>query len=274
LRHAVPSTFGFKRLILTISPYQIFLSIVFFAMLVLLIGALLSLTIFQYQKRRQKDLLAMAQMKTDYEQELLRSQVEIQEQTLRIISQEIHDNIGQVLSLAKLQLHSLQRSQQQAQWQAALQPTVDLISKSIGDLRNLSKSLHPDRIAQIGLLASITHDLQLLQNTNTIHTAVEVIGTAVRLNPQSEVIIFRMFQEMMNNVMKHAQATNLRVLLHYEPLQLTITVADDGVGFAEHAPAGIGFSSLRTRALLLNAQLSVESRAGGGTTVLLSVPTT
>ena len=230
------------------------------------LASFLILMFLVFQKRRAQHAVEVEQLKHQYDQELLRSQLEIQEQTLRTISHEIHDNVGQVLSLAKLQLHSLQQ-----QGQHNLQPTTDLLFKAIADLRDLSKSLHPDRIAEIGLAESVRYDLLLLQKTNAIETQFDLSGTLLRLPPEKEILLFRMFQEMMNNVMKHAQAKLVTVKLQYGPTALLMSVSDNGCGFSHEVPSGIGFTSLRTRAKLLNAQLNIDSDANG-TRVALSVP--
>jgi len=251
---------------LNIPEYDIITTLVAFSILVVLIVSFFIAIVLQYQKRRRHHVEQLVALKNQYQQELLRSQLEIQEQTLRTISHEIHDNVGQVLSLAKLQLHSLQQ-----QGQHNLQPTTDLLFKAIADLRDLSKSLHPDRIAEIGLSESMRYDLLLLQKTNAIETQFDLSGTLLRLPPEKEILLFRMFQEMMNNVMKHAQAKLVTVKLQYGPTALLMSVSDNGCGFSHEVPSGIGFTSLRTRAKLLNAQLNIDSDANG-TRVALSVP--
>ena len=251
---------------MNIPEYDIITTLVAFSILVVLIVSFFIAIVLQYQKRRRHHVEQLVALKNQYQQELLRSQLEIQEQTLRTISHEIHDNVGQVLSLAKLQLHSLQQ-----QGQHNLQPTTDLLFKAIADLRDLSKSLHPDRIAEIGLSESMRYDLLLLQKTNAIETQFDLSGTLLRLPPEKEILLFRMFQEMMNNVMKHAQAKLVTVKLQYGPTALLMSVSDNGCGFSHEVPSGIGFTSLRTRAKLLNAQLNIDSDANG-TRVALSVP--
>lgn len=251
---------------MNIPEYDIITTLVAFSILVILIVSFFIAIVLQYQKRRRHHVEQLVALKNQYQQELLRSQLEIQEQTLRTISHEIHDNVGQVLSLAKLQLHSLQQ-----QGQHNLQPTTDLLFKAIADLRDLSKSLHPDRIAEIGLSESVRYDLLLLQKTNAIETQFDLSGTLLRLPPEKEILLFRMFQEMMNNVMKHAQAKLVTVKLQYGPTALLMSVSDNGCGFKNDVPSGIGFTSLRTRANLLNAQLNIDSDANG-TRVALTVP--
>src|SRR5204863_5811790 len=94
-----------------------------------------------------------------FQQELLRTQLEIQEQTLRTISQEIHDNIGQVLSLAKLNLNTIPQTENSE----TIVLTEELLGKAINDLRDLSKSMHPEKIADIGLTNAIRNELLMMQ---------------------------------------------------------------------------------------------------------------
>jgi signal transduction histidine kinase len=98
--------------------------------------------LYVYRKRIKENLLLQAK----FQQALLQTQIEIQEQTLTTISQEIHDNIGQVLSLAKLNLNTLQPDEHEK-----LKDTKMLVSKAINDLRDLSRSMHGDKIADLGL---------------------------------------------------------------------------------------------------------------------------
>src|SRR5689334_19039339 len=127
------------------------------------------LLIIQLHKRRILHQKEMFDLKSQYERTILQSQLEIQEQTFRNISQEIHDNIGQVLSVAKLSLNTIpQTSQNGTSEKIAL--AEELLGKAIGDLRDLSKSLHPEKIAEIGLTNAIRHELQLVQKTARLST--------------------------------------------------------------------------------------------------------
>jgi signal transduction histidine kinase len=236
--------------------------------LFLLLTLILTLFVYNSLRRRQQHTIEIADMKNKYEQELLRSQLEIQEQTLRTISQEIHDNIGQVLTLAKLQLHSLPPTCSQED----IQPTRDLISKSISDLRDLSKSLNPDRMADIGLVESIKHELLLLQKTHMMETFFEVKGAMQKITPEKEIIVFRIFQELMNNTIRHSQATVFKLQLEFLPGIMELTLTDNGIGFDAGAKKGIGLTSMQNRARLIEARLKIDSEPNNGTVTVLTVP--
>jgi len=247
---------------------EIIFAIIAATILTLFVVGYIIRLILLFQRRRQQHTLEITDMKNKYSQELLKSQLEIQEQTLRTISQEIHDNIGQVLSLAKLQLYSLKENCTQAE----LQPTKELIAKSINDLRDLSKSLNPDRIADIGLMESIRHELQLLQKTNAIDTSFEVRGQMQRLEPEKKIIVFRIFQELMNNTIRHSQATAMQVVMDYQPGFLHLAISDNGKGFDDGAQRGIGLKSMQNRAGMINAALCVQSKPGEGVLAELTIP--
>ena len=209
-------------------------------------------------------------MQTQFQQALLQTQIEIQEQTLKTISQEIHDNIGQVLSLAKLNLNTLKLNEEQK-----LNDTKQLVSKAINDLRDLSRSLHGDKIAELGLPDAIDNELKILQNTGQFNTQFKTKGHTYKLTPQKEMVLFRIVQEAMNNAVKHSRAKNITVQLQYEPSQFILTISDDGDGFDTVAlPAaqkGIGLNSMQNRAALIGGTFSIQSAQGNGTVITISL---
>ncbi|MES2648378.1 MAG: ATP-binding protein [Bacteroidota bacterium] len=247
---------------------DIIVAIVTATIVFLLLAFLIVAILLTYQRRRHQHTLEISDMKNKYEAELLKSQLEIQEQTLRTISQEIHDNIGQVLSLAKLQLYSLKSNCGEAD----IHPTTELIGQAINDLRNLSKSLNPDRIADIGLMESIRHELQLLQKTNAMETMFEVTGSMQRLPAEKEIIVFRIFQELMNNSIKHSKATVLKTCIDYQSNALVLSIADNGIGFDRESKTGIGLNSIKSRAAMINGVLQIDTAKNNGTQTILTVP--
>lgn len=253
-----------------IVKHEIVIAVVFGTLLFVLLTGFIIALILLFQRRRQQHTLEMTDMRSRYTQELLRSQLEIQENTLRAISQEIHDNIGQMLSLAKLQLYTMPENCRAED----LRPTKELIAKSIVDLRDLSKSLHPDRIAEIGLMESIHHELQLLQKTGLMQTFFEVQGEMQKVAAETNVIIFRIFQELMNNAIRHSGASQLHVLMQYMGNKLLIKVADNGRGIGVAASSkGIGLTSMRQRASVIGAVLKIEALPDAGTEATLEIDT-
>lgn len=226
--------------------------------------------LFFYQRRHNRHLQEKQLMQTQFQQELLQTQIEIQEQTLKTISQEIHDNIGQVLSLAKLNLNTLQLHEEQK-----LHDTKQLVSKAINDLRNLSRSLHGDKIAELGLPDAIANELKILQNTGQFTTQFNTTGHTYKLTPQKEMVLFRIVQEAMNNAVKHSKAKNITVQLQYEPSQFILMISDDGDGFdlvsLPAAHKGIGLSSMQNRAALIGGIFSLQSKPGNGTVISINL---
>ncbi len=206
----------------------------------------------------------------------LQSELEIQEQTLHNISQEIHDNIGQVLSLTKLNLNTMDL-QQPIIAQQKLDDSRKLVSKAIQDLRDLSKSLNSDYVTELGLLRAIEYELELVAKTGTLQTQLDVTGTPVRLDTQKELILFRIVQEAINNMLKHAEATLLTISVSYNNTGFHISIADNGKGFdnatatTDNKKTGLGLRNMHNRSRLIGAAVSITSAPGAGTTVAISL---
>ena len=221
-------------------------------------------------QRKRRMFLEKKEMKTQFEQELLQTQIEIQEQTLKTISQEIHDNIGLILSLAKLNLNTFEDAES-ANNQIKINDTKNLVSKAINDLRDLSRSLHGDKIAELGLQESVAGELKILQNTGQYITELKITGEPYKLAPQKEMVLFRIVQEAMNNTIKHAKAKNIFIEMKYQPDSFYLIITDDGIGFnaagLQSTQTGIGLKSMQNRAALIGGEFSMNSSAGKGTEI-------
>jgi two-component system, NarL family, sensor kinase len=227
----------------------------------------------QYFKRNTKYITNMKTLEHQMEQALLQTQIEIQEQTLKTISQEIHDNIGQVLSLAKLNLNTLPNSED-----PKIQDTKNLVSKAINDLRNLSHSMHGDIITALGLHQSIINELKIIENTGQFAPVLTVTGTIYKLNTQKEMVLFRLVQEALHNIVKHSGAKNITVALQYMPDVFVLTVEDNGKGFdltpfneADNT-TGMGIRNMHNRANLIGANFKMSSTVGSGTVIIIELP--
>lgn len=244
----------------------------------LLVGFIVTV-LFLYQKKQHKQEQELVRLKEEYDQEMLKSQLEIQEVTLKNIAQELHDNIGQILSVVKLSLSVLPVEKEHKAYEP-LQHIREVLNKAVFDLADLTKSLHTDRIAQIGLVESIQFDLQTLKKTGLMDVQLDVAGDEYKLGGQKEVFIFRIFQELVNNILKHAKATQLVIKLNYSsPVNFAFSVTDNGVGFSmqekkdSKSPLnGVGLKSMVNRAKLIGATIVFDSYPGRGTSVKLELP--
>jgi two-component system, NarL family, sensor kinase len=240
---------------------NIILPVIAFTIILVLLAILLIAFISIQQKKKLAYKNEKQLMQIQFHQALLQTQIEIQEQTLKTISQEIHDNIGQVLSLAKLNLGTLQYGEDEK-----LNDTKNLVSKAINDLRDLSRSLHGDKIAELGLQSAIENELKILQNTGQYNTALQITGEPYKLEPQKEMVLFRIVQEAIHNAVKHAKAKNITVQLNYQPVAFVLQITDDGIGFnaadLQAAQTGIGLKSMQNRAALIGGLFTITAANG------------
>ena len=237
-------------------------TIIFFSLV-----AFILFLVFMFQARKRK---ANAQL----EKEILNAQIEIQEQTFKTISQEIHDNIVQLLTLAKLNLATIAGDENEPV-NIKVNDSKILVGKAINDLRNLSRSLYGDRVSEIGLTQAIDVELKLLQNTGQYYTSLQTFGDPFILDPKKEVVLFRMVQETLNNIIKHAKAKSIAVQINNFQNKFNILISDDGAGFDEASldptKKGMGLKNLQNRAALINGKLSLKSSPGNGTKVEITV---
>ena len=229
------------------------------------------LLIVQLHHRRVVHEKEMYNLKAQYERTIFESQLEIQEQTFRNISQEIHDNIGQVLSLAKLNLNTI--PQIESSDKIAL--TEELLGKAINDLRDLSKSLHPEKIVDIGLINAIRNELVVMQKASKLSAELITNDEELKLSNEKCIIVFRMMQEILHNILKHAKAKNVKVKMHVNDNNITIEIIDDGKGFdmanLKSTETGIGLKSIQQRCALINASFNIDSTPGAGTSIKLII---
>jgi two-component system, NarL family, sensor kinase len=203
--------------------------------------------------------------------------VEVQEKTFQLISREIHDNIGQLLSLVKLNLNTID-IQQSVNVCEKISDTKELVSQAINEVRDLSKSLNSNIVKQIGLQEAIKRELNLATRTGLFRINFNQIGDYTRTNDQKELVVFRIFQETLNNIFKHANAKTISLQLEYIQNHLKLTISDDGKGFdaskleKPEILKGLGVQNMYTRAKAIGAELQMTSVLNQGTTVMIGVP--
>ncbi|MDY8138068.1 sensor histidine kinase [Aquimarina sp. 2201CG5-10] len=248
------------------------LLIVYFTVIILFF-VIFGITFFiAFQRRKNKLLLEKLKAEQRFEEELQNSKLEIQEQTLKNVSWELHDNIGQLLSTAVMQINILGSSIAQESSES-LQDVKKLVGDSLQEIRSLSKTLNHEVIENIGLEKSIQVELDRFKKLNFLHTEFNVTGDTLYINPKDEIIIYRIVQEFFSNTIKHAEATNLLVNLAYTNKDLKITIKDDGLGFdMDSVQANSGLLNMKSRASLIEATLDYESAPNKGVLLKLHYP--
>lgn len=240
----------------------------------LLVAFIIVVLVIRYRQKQFQNQRRIKELNHNYEQQLLQAQVEIQEQTLLHISEEIHDNIGQALSLAKLNLNTFPVMPDEESQMKVLD-TKQIIGKAINDLRHLSRSLHGDKISEIGLREAVENEVRMLKNSGQYAVDCSVTGDSYSLDPKKEMILFRIIQEVLNNIVRHAAAQSISIKMNYETTRFFISIADDGMGFDARqilsSDTGIGFKNMRNRASVIGADINIDSAVNKGTCITLSM---
>ena len=225
-----------------------------------------------FQNRKMKFLLEKRADEIRFEEEIIKSQMETQEQTLQNISWELHDNVGQLLSVAKMQLNILQPTIPNGQ-KGILEETGDIISKSLQEIRTLSKLLNPETVKNMGLQEALELEIQRFNRMNFLEASLTTEGEQKAVDQKDEIILFRILQEFLSNSIKHARAKSLNVNLNYQYENLIITAKDSGVGFNEgEIIKGSGLINMQSRAKLIDADFSLTSKKNKGVTLTLTYP--
>jgi two-component system NarL family sensor kinase len=242
--------------------------------IVFLLALLIVSLLYLYQQRQMAYDRNMGTLRLDFEKNLLKTKVEIQEQTFENIAREIHDNINHSLTLAKLNLNTLSW-EEIAQTRASIGASVELIGSAISNLSDLSKTMNPEVITNLGLSKALQFEVNKLTSMAHLEVEYTINGELVFLNSEKELISFRIVQESFNNIIKHANASKVWLHLDYSEQLLNISIRDNGVGFVPEEANGKGSAGLinmRSRAKSFGGNLIVSSEMEKGTQILLTIP--
>jgi len=248
---------------------QVVVTIVAVILILLFLGVLFLVMLFYYNNKKGQMSKEQQLMRATFEKQLLESKLEMQEQTFSMISQEIHDNVGQILSLAKVQLGILE--EQHGIRNDLVTNAKESISLAMSELRDIAKSLSTQRLQQLSLKESIEQEIRRINRSGFIHIGSMVLGTEKIIPDQQKLIVFRMVQEGFQNIIKHAQATEVAVSLDYREDSLRIALADNGNGFDPEKEMkkneGLGLQNILRRAEMVGGKANVISQPGKGTTL-------
>ena len=240
-----------------------------------LLRAKVSTFIDLYRKSRQLEAL-----NTELRR-LSMSLISTQDEERRRIARELHDGLGQDLTAAKMILHEVNAQAETGNGAKGSRDSVreisELIDRMIQQVRNISYLLHPPLLDEVGLRSALGWFLEGLAKRAGIETFLETNPTDFpRLAPEVETTAFRIIQEALTNVFRHAQATKVWVNLAEKKKEISVTVRDNGVGLPDPASqlreiAGVGISSMRQRAKELGGEMWIRN-AEPGTVVEFTIP--
>ncbi len=229
-----------------------------------------------YNQRKKRHIEEKAQMKLSFEAEIAKTQLEIQEQTMQTIGADLHDNIGQLLSLTSLTLNSIE-IEDRLKSQQKIEAAIDLTLRSIKEMRLLGKLLQGDQLVVLGLPEAIRYQISWLERSGQYKLSFsQEAAMPAQNNPNIDLILFRMLQEILNNVIKHSKATEINISLNYLEKAIFLKIADNGIGFnPDELPAakkGMGLQNINKRAEIVGGEVNITSRPGEGTVILIFIP--
>ena len=242
--------------------------------IILMLTGLVVISLFINQKRKYRFLQEKSEMKNNFHQELLRSHLEIQSQAFESISRELHDNVGTLISIAMVHIKSISFNMPENE-QLKLTEADSLLNEAMYTLRDISRSINPENINRLGWQKSFIAELDRIRKTNSFNVYYSEEGAPFTIEMQKQIIIFRILQETLNNIVKHSNGQDIYGHIRFSDVGVTITIKDNGKGFRQQltdlSTDGSGLRNMRARAAMLPASLDIESRIEEGTVVTLPI---
>lgn len=254
---------------------ELFTAIIATSSIFLMIAFGVIMLVIVYNRRKKKHIDEKEQMKLIFDSELIKTQMEIREQTMQTIGADLHDNIGQLLSLTSLTLNSVELDNADKARQK-IDAAVDLTSRSIKEMRLLGKLLQGEQLIGLGLAEAIRHEINWMEKAGQYAIEYIITGERADNNPDKDLILFRITQEILNNIIKHSQATRIMINLEYQTASLQLQIDDNGAGFdfdgLRAEQKGMGLQNIQKRAGIIDAEVIIRSQPGEGTRINILIP--
>jgi signal transduction histidine kinase len=230
------------------------------------------LFILLYQKRYYRFLREKHQLEGKYTQEIRQIRLETQEETFYQIGEEIHDNIGQLLTSTKLLLSITERALPGIP--DPFYTAQETLSKAIQELRALSKSLNKEWLHQFNLIENLVTETDRINSANFIKASLVTSISHISLSSEDQVVLFRIIQEAIHNSIKHSSAKLVQIMIHIND-GIQIIVSDDGEGFDadEDTLSGVGMINMKHRTMVLGGSIKWSRNRNRGTDVEIHIPT-
>lgn len=214
-------------------------------------------------------------------EEFSRRLIQSQEAERKRIAGELHDSLGQNLLIAKNQLYLAEELAAHAD--ERIQPKLKQVAYSVGaaldEARAISHQLRPFQLERLGLTKAIRSMIKQTSESTKLPVELHLDSVDALLPPESEVMLYRILQEALSNILKHAHASRVRVLIERVPVGIRMVIEDDGRGFdldammhGERLPGGLGLTGFEERTSLLRGKYECQSMPGQGTTLTFEIP--
>jgi len=231
--------------------------------------ALANAALFETARRHEAELRKLTGMR-----------MQLQEESVRSLSRELHDGVGQVLTAIKMDLAMIERAMDDGAMplRERVREVREQVIGLVQEIRTMSQLLRPSMLDDFGLVPTLQWLTERFSDRTHIAVELRTPEPALRLPGAIEVLLYRVTQEALTNIMKHAQARHIEIELGVDADEVTLAIEDDGVGFDverfRRTPAvgGVGLLGMRERVAYYNGRLDIRSRPAGGVRIALSLP--
>lgn len=245
-------------------------------------AALLLILLALYRNTKQKQIIAEKDKKIQQEEirflerqqqvVSLQSMINGQETERTRIAKDLHDGLGGLFSTIKMHFSTLQHEESTLKTNPLFTKSYEMVNTASEEVRRIAHNMMPEVLIKIGLVQATQELCNSISAGKLLQVSLQTYGMNQRLNPSTEVMLFRIIQELLNNIIKHAQATEALIQFNLEQNRLSVVVEDNGKGFnladqgnGKHA----GLSSVESRVHYLNGKLSIDSQKEIGTTIMM-----
>lgn len=227
------------------------------------------------QEKRWQEL-RIVELEKDKQLMLADAIVRSQEEERTRVAKDLHDGLGSMLSGIKMSLSNMKGNAVMTHENVQVfERALNMLDNSIRELRRVAHNLMPETLIKFGLTAALKDFTDFINQSNVLKAIFQQVGEERRLESSIELSVYRLANELINNVLRHAAATELIIQLHYETSFITLTIQDNGRGFRIddlNKSTGTGWSNIRSRVAYLKGSLDVDTQPGEGTSVTIHIP--
>jgi len=235
---------------------------------------LVVLFVLFYQKRLLNQKMKLQEVETQFQRELIQSMLETQEKERTRIAKDLHDDLGALLTATRQQAQQLQRYYAEGDpGKPFVDLTNELLQESISSVRSISRDLIPIPLQRFGLVAALEELAERCVEPGKRKITIRSSNPEQRFAPNTELNLFRIGQELINNSIKHAEASHLILEISETADSIVVTYTDNGKGFDSKAvKRGVGMNNLNSRVEMLSGTIVITSQQGNGIQVKLNIP--
>ena len=241
--------------------------------LLLLCGAVIFFVLL-YQRKVLQSKLDIQNLQTDHQKKLLIATINSQEKERTRVGQELHDSVGAMLSAIRLNMKMIVKDP--SIFQKSSDEMTEYLDQTIETVRNISHNLYPAGLKTFGMIGVLKEYIEKINTSDQLQISLFEKGEKRRLDPNTELIIFRILQELIHNAVKHSRANNIYITMDWQHQLLQIEVRDDGMGFTsdqlDPGKRGLGLYNISNRAEVINAKVFFNNAENGGACIDLQVP--